>query len=215
VRHLLHIRAEASLPAIQAAMSHARAKRIALVFPLGLSPAAASQGLLESLSAQCRAFGTDVAIIGGDERLRVAAVAAGFPVATTLDEWETASRPAIRLTGRPQPVEVEDEEPRLTLVGDESAVERDDVWGDEPPDYVIELMETGGLYPGPRHPETSPPSAPSYPETDEESLRVAAERYEAGMTDTIRNTGLPPLSSIPPPSRKPDSGDGFDDPESL
>ncbi len=219
MRHVLHLRAEASLPAIQAAMSHTRAKRIALVFPLGQPPAAASQGLFDTLGLHCRAFGTDVAIIGGDERLRAMAVASGFAVATTLDEWETASHPAVRpRRARPQPVDDEWEQSRLSLVGDgEEAAEESDLWDDEPPDYVIELMEAGGMYPGLRAVRSERLVERGLGDGQsgdgEEALRQAAEHYEASMTDAIRGTGgvLP----SPSPPRKPDGESGSGGPDSI
>jgi hypothetical protein len=225
VRHILHIRTEASLSAIQAAISHTRAKRIALVFPLGQQLAVSSHDLVNALVARGRTNGTDIAIIGGDERLRAAAVAAGFAVATSLDEWETASRPAIRAPRAGlRPVDDEWREPQLTLVGEEETAPADEAWDDEPPDYVIELMEAGGLYPGPRLSESlAPPQHPGG-EDDQAALRDAAERYEASMTDTIRDTGglppssqpsLPSLPSLPSASRKPTTDGGASDPESI
>jgi hypothetical protein len=60
-------------------------------------------------------------------------------------------------------------------------------------------------------------------EDDDEPDHRSGERYdayEATMTDTIRDTsGLPPLSSLPPPPRKPEGGagenGGWGEPESI
>jgi hypothetical protein len=224
VRHVLHLRAEASLPAIQATLSHTRAKCIALVFPLGQPPAVDTGALLSSLVMHCRVSDADMAIIGGDERLRASAVAAGFAVATTLDEWETSSLPAVRAPrGHPGPQDDDWEKPRLSLVGDHDDRAPVDDWDDEPPEYVIELMEMGGTYPGPRLLPQAASLHDHAPEDDDESYHHTAERYdtyEATMTDTIRDTaGLPPLSSLPPSARKPEGGTsengGWGEPEPI
>ncbi|HEX6818269.1 MAG TPA: hypothetical protein VF120_07840 [Ktedonobacterales bacterium] len=201
MRQVLHIRAQASLFAIQATISHTKAKRLALVFPLG-AQTALSADTLESLAGSCRASGTDVAIIGGDEALRAGAVAAGFAVATTLDEWETGTMPAIRHT-RPLSLrraarEPEWREPHLRLVDndeDDELSALDPEWEDQPPEFVVELMEQDGAYPGA---DADPVAIPEQeqPEDDEERVRREAESYEDHMTGRIRRTGGQPSRPV-------------------
>lgn len=213
MRQVLHIRAQASLFAIQATISHARAKRLALVFPLG-APTALDAETLEALAGSCRATGTDVAIIGGDEALRAGAVAAGFAVATTLDEWETGAMPAVRHTRplslrRPTREAEWQEGPRLRLVGkdeDDELSALDPDWEDQPPEFVVELMEQDGAYPGAdAHPTAIP--VDERPENDEDRVRREAERYEDHITGRIRRTGGQPSRTVSggllmPPSRE-------------
>lgn len=213
MRQVLHIRAKATLFAIQATISHTRAKRLALAFPLGEQTALTADAL-DLLAGSCRATGTDVAIIGGDEALRASAVAAGFAVATTLDEWETGTMPAVRATRplslRRVPRERDWREPHLRLVGkDEEGDELsalDPEWEDQPPEFVVELMERDGAYPGAdAHPAATP--VEDQPEDDEERVRREAEHYEEHMTGQIRRTGGQPSrpvsgSLLIPPSRE-------------
>lgn len=203
MRQVLHIRAQASLFAIQATISHARAKRLALVFPLGAATAL-NADTLESLAGSCRAAGTDIAIIGGDEALRAGAVAAGFAVATTLDEWETGAMPAVRhtrpLTLRRAPRELAWQEPYLRLVGhdeegDDELSALDPEWEDQPPEFVVELMERDGAYPGADANPVVPPTV-DQPEDDEERVRQEAERYEDHITGRIRRTGGQPSRPV-------------------
>src|SRR5260370_35745269 len=96
MRQILHIRAEAALPAIETAVQRARARRLALSFPFGRTSAVADWELLTALGERCRSLGIDVAIIGGDETLRANAVPAGFAIATRLEQWSTGTMPAVR-----------------------------------------------------------------------------------------------------------------------
>lgn len=200
MRQVLHIRAKASLYAIQATISHTRAKRLALVFPLGVATALAADAL-DQLADSCRSSGTDVAIIGGDEALRAASVAAGFAVATTLDEWETGTMPAIRSARfhRRDPREREWERPQLRLVAKEEDDELDALdpeWEDEPPEFVVELMVKDGVYPGADAEATPVAARDEAPEDDEEHVRREAERYEEDMTGQIRRTGGQPSRPV-------------------
>lgn len=216
MRQVLHIRAQASLFAIQATISHTRAKRLALVFPLGEQTALDAE-TLESLSGWCRASGADVAIIGGDESVRAGAVAAGFAVATTLDEWETGTMPAVRhtrpLSLRRNTRELElPERPTLRLVGKDEENELsalDPEWEDQPPEFVVELMEQDGAYPGADADSVAIP-AEEQPEDDEERVRREAESYEDHITGRIRRTGGQPSRPVSGALLHPPVRDGGD-----
>src|SRR5260370_40247245 len=147
MRQILHIRAEAALPAMEAAIQRARAQRLTLCFPFGRPSAVADWELLTALAERCRSLGIDAAIIGGDETLRANAVAAGFAVATTLDEWDTGTMPAVRAARRGQHADdAERALPRLSLVIDDDAATAD-AYDDEPPPYVTQRMAGEGMYP--------------------------------------------------------------------
>ena len=194
MRQILHIRAEAALPAIETAVQRARAKRLALSFPFGRTSAVADWKLLTALAERCRSLGIDVAIIGGDATLRANAVAAGFAVATTLDEWDTGTMPAVRAARRGQRADdAESAPPRLSLVIDDDAAAADP-YDDEPPPYVIELMMSEGMYPDP-HGDPAPPSAAGAQDEGGDALLVSHEHYEEDITAAIRNTGR--LPSLP------------------
>ncbi|HKV83566.1 MAG TPA: hypothetical protein VJN88_03360 [Ktedonobacterales bacterium] len=201
MRHVLHIRAEASLHAIQATISHTRDKRLALVFPLGTATALAAANALDALHTFSRASTTDLAIIGGDEALRAAAVAAGFVVATSLDEWETGAMEAIRPAHRRKRADDSWEWPHLWIVGkdDETLDALDHDWDEEPPEYVVELLVSDGVYPGAdADPQAVPPSEGER-EDDDEQMRQAAELYEDDITAHIRRTGGQPSRPVSGP----------------
>jgi hypothetical protein len=192
MRQILHVRAEAALPAIETAINHARARRLALCFPFGRTSAVADWELLTALAERCRSLGIDVAIFGGDETLRANAVAAGFAVATTLDEWDTGTMPAVRSVRRGQLANVaESEPPRLSLVIDAAA----DPYDDEPPPYVIELMVSEGMYPD-SHGDPASPGADVIPDEGGDALLASHEHYEEDITAAIRDTGRLPI--LPP-----------------
>jgi hypothetical protein len=191
MRQILHIRAEAALPAIETAIQRARARRLALSFPFGRTSAVANWELLTALTERCRSLGIDVVIIGGDETLRANAVAAGFAVATTLDEWDTGTMPAVRAARRGQHADdAEHALPRLSLVIDDDAA---DPYDDEPPPYVIELMVSEGMYPDPH--SDPPPGADGVQDEGGDALLASHEHYEEDMTAAIRDTGW--LPSLP------------------
>ena len=194
MRQILHIRAEAALPAIEKAIQRARAQRLTLCFPFGRTSAVADWELLTALAERCRSLGIDAAIIGGDETLRANAVAAGFAVATTLDEWDTGTMPAVRAARRgPHADDAERALPRLSLVIDDDAATAD-AYDDEPPPYVIELMVSEGMYPDP-HGDPPPPGADGAPDEGGDALLASQEHYEEGITAAIRDTSR--LPSVP------------------
>lgn len=212
MRQVLHIRAQASLFAIQATISHTRAKRLALVFPLGVHTALTAESL-EALASSCRATATDIAIIGGDEELRAGAVAAGFAVATSLDEWETGTMPAIRSPRLPQiaPRDPTWARPHLQLVGKDESDELDALdpeWEDQPPEFVVELMEHDGAYPGADGAEQPATTVDDALLDEEEQLRREAERYEEHITRQIRRTGGEPSRPVSDTLQTPPTSDG-------
>jgi hypothetical protein len=190
MRQILHIRAEAALPAIETAIQRARARRLALSFPFGRTSAVADSELLTALAERCRSLGIDVAIIGGDETLRANAVAAGFAVATTPDEWDTGTMPTVRAARRGQRADdAERALPRLSLVIDDDAAAADP-YDDEPPPYVIELMVSEGMYP---NSHSDPPlGADGAQDEGSDALVASHEHYEEDMTAAIRDTGRLP-----------------------
>ncbi|SRR5260221_1867867 len=194
MRQILHIRAEAALPAIETAIQRARARRLALSFPFGRTSAVANWELLTALGERCRSLGIDVAIIGGDATLRANAVAAGFAVATTPDEWDTGTMPTVRAARRGQRADdVERALPRLSLVIDDDAAAAYP-YDDEPPPYVIELMVSEGMYPDP-HSDPATPGADGAQDEGGDALLASHEHYEEDMTGAIRDTGR--LPSLP------------------
>lgn len=194
MRQILHIRAEAALPAIETAVQGARARRLALSFPFGRTSAVADWRLLTALAERCRSLGIDVAIIGGDATLRANAVAAGFAVATTLDEWDTGTMPAVRAARQGQRADdAARTSPRLSLViADDAAAA--DLYDDEPPPFVIELLVSEGMYPDP-HDDPAPPGADGAQDEGGDALLASHEHYEEGITAAIRDTGR--LPSLP------------------
>ncbi len=193
MRQILHIRAEAALPAIETAIQRARARHLALSFPFGRTSAVANWELLTALAERCRSLGIDVAIIGGDETLRANAVAAGFAVATTPDEWDTGTVPTVRAARRGQRADdAERALPRLSLVIDDDAAAADP-YDDEPPPYVVELMVSEGMYPNSH--SDPPPGADGAQDEGGDALVASHEHYEEGMTAAIRDTGR--LPSLP------------------
>ena len=204
---VLSLRPEAPAAAIQSSLAQARARQVMLVFPLGLRPRLADAGALRTLAAYCEQARKRVTIIGGDETLRALAVAAGFAVATSLEDAvarETEDEPSRR---RSLPSREAWEQayarfsaargPRTTLplsLEGEPAL-------DEPPDYVRRLLEEDGAYAVPRA-----GSAPGVPRagritrklpaiSEEDASRTAYEAREDAMTAAIRGTGGLPCFS--------------------
>ena len=160
-------------------------------------------------------------VVGGDETLRARAVAAGFPVATSLEEWQTdRARDAGGMAGRgiggdrwdgigkaesvfvlPEPA------PRTSMAAPR----------EEMPEYVRRMRDLSGHYTEPldaepardhgtevpahgRLPRITPritmplPTAALDPDGDTaEVVRRAQERREERITSAIRRTGSPLL----------------------
>ncbi len=190
--YLLRLHANTSATAIQEALACVRRRDIALIFPYG-TPAALTSDVdvdaLHTLHVYCETLGKDVVIIGGDEDLRAAAVAAGFASATSLDAWKGASgsrfpRPAASLSGGE-----EDAWPAsLSLVSVEPDQEAD---LDELPEYVQQLLGGDHGYTGPRDHDAALEARIAHitrPLDDDDIAVIASESYEDGITSTIRGT---------------------------
>ncbi len=194
--YMLRARAGAPLAAIQAQLSRLRADEIALELPLGESAVLAEGAALRQLALFCQSIGKRITIIGGDEILRARAVAAGFVVATALEDheqrtpdstlrhrpyetWEDAyARFAARRT--PRPSRPRENEPSL----------------DEPPDFVRRLLadQPDSAYARPEH----LPLVQRAPRTTRKlgavvdrdiDVRDLCESDEDRLTENIRTTG--------------------------
>ncbi len=192
--YLLRLHANTSATAIQEALACIRRRDIALIFPYG-TPAALTSDVdievLHTLHLYCETLGKDVVIIGGDEALRAAAVAAGFASATSLDAWKGASgsrfpRPTASLAagdGDAWPAS-------LSLVSLEPDQEAD---FDELPEYVQQLLGGDHGYSGPRDRDAALEARiarTTHPLDDDEDdiAIIASESYEDGITSIIRGT---------------------------
>ncbi len=213
--HLVRCRATASETTIHAALERTRAHTVALAFPLGQPSPLASERVLNDLYQFCESLGKTVVIFGGDEHLRAAAVAAGFTTATSADEWEEAppaahEEAATQLFGE----HAGWDGPELAMVRPTDDLDAaDDIWTDEPPEYVRELLARSATSPTPpAGPRGAPITQPLSEQDDAEALRVAAEHYEERITTTIRNTGgLVPRTGSTPTAPSPRPGDTGDE----
>jgi hypothetical protein len=195
---VLSLRPEAPAAAIQSSLARVRARQVLLVFPLGRRPQLADAGALRTLAAYCEQARKRVTIIGGDETLRALAVAAGFAVATSLEdavaretEDETSRRRSLpsRETWEQAYARFSAARgPRTTLpllLEGEPAL-------DEPPDYVRQLLEEDGAYAVPRGGRITR-KLPAI--SEEDASRTAYEAREDALTAAIRGTGgLPRFS---------------------
>ena len=219
VRRRLH--SAATLRAIAAAIGRTRARSIAVIFPSTPSAELAEQEALPALRAHADRLGKHVVVVGGDETLRARAVAAGFPVATSLEEWQTDEHEA--LAGGPSGVFAESWEAESVFVLPEP--ERNmgaTVPREEMPEYVRRIRDLSGHYTGPldvepertgqtgqtgqtgRLPRITPritmplPPVELDPDGDTaDAVRRAQERREERITRAIRRTGGPLLGLEP------------------
>lgn len=190
--YLLHLPADTPLSAIQAALGRVRPRDIALIFPYGTPVTLASQvdfTALHSLHAFCETLDKHVVIIGGDEALRAAAVAAGFAAATSLDAWKGASSSRFPRPASP-PVDEDSEWPTPLALVD---IDHDhDIDLDILPEYVQQLLGDGHEYTGPRDHDAALEeriARNTRPLDDEDDIAtIASESYEDGITSTIRGT---------------------------
>lgn len=196
-RRRLH--SAATLSAIAAAIGRTRARSIAVIFPSTPAPELAKREALPALRAYADTLGKDVVVVGGDEMLRARAVAAGFPVATSLEEWQADEHEAVRewpFTGHgaAESVFVLPEPAQHTGAG---------VAREELPEYVRRILELGGHYTGPLDAEpartgklpriTMPLPVVEMDVEPADTARLAQERREERITSAIRRTGGPLL----------------------
>lgn len=212
---IIHVPANASAAAIQATLAGARAREIALSFPLGVPCVAGTREVMRELYACALALHKDVVIVGGDGHLRAAAVAAGFPAATSVAEWE-AALPQIPATVHwDRDGDGHQEPPLLSLVPwqDERSPYDDpfEPFNELPPEFVLELMARDGAYGAPNADDDRGAGLPPDGDAaDGDELRAAHERYEERITRAIRHTGGLSLSSPahPPLALSPDMQSG-------
>ena len=171
---------------------------------------------MRGLHVQCLALQKDVVILGGDAHLRAVAVAAGFPAATSLMEWEATQPRLAAVVPPPHNPEDDWERPLLTLVPfeDERDIPTDpfDPFNEVPPEFVLELMARDGEYGAPdasdEHEAAHASATPA-----EDDLLAAHERYEEHITRAIRHTGGLSLSWPTHPPIAPFSAISSDPPE--
>jgi FAD/FMN-containing dehydrogenase len=211
VRRRLH--SAATFRAIAAAIGRTRARSIAVIFPSTPSAELAEgDEALPALRAYADRLGKQVVVIGGDEALRARAVAAGFPVATSLEEWQTDEHEA--LAGWPSAGSAGSWEAESVLVLPEpeqnmgAAVPREEM-----PEYVRRIRDLSGHYTGPldaepgqrgRLPRVTPRITMPLPAVEldadgdtGDAVRRAQERREERITRAIRRTGGPSLGLEP------------------
>jgi hypothetical protein len=193
---VLTLRPEVSAATVQSSLAQVRARQVMLVFPLGRRPQLADAGALRTLAAYCEQARKRVTIIGGDETLRALAVAAGFAVATSLEDAAAREDETSRRRSLPGRETWEQayarfsaaRGPRTTLplpLEGEPAL-------DEPPDYVRQLLEEAGAYAVPRGGRITR-KLPAI--SEEDASRTAYEAREDALTAAIRGTGgLPRFS---------------------
>ena len=196
--HVIRVPALASATAVQTILAGTRADDIALVFPLGIPCLVGTSDAMRGLYAHCRALQKDVVILGGDGHLRAVAVAAGFPAATSLKEWD-ATLPHLPAIASPSPHSAADwNPPQLSLVPFEGESDMDgdpfDPFNDMPPEFVLELMAHDGAYGAPDEDDARDVTYEAEPSA-EDALLAAHERYEEHITRAIRHTGGLSLSS--------------------
>jgi hypothetical protein len=192
--YLLRLHADTSATAIQEALACIRRRDLALIFPYGTPTALTGDvdaDALHTLHLYCETLGKDVVIIGGDEDLRAAAVAAGFASATSLDAWKGASGSRFPRPAASRSVDEGDVWPAsLSLVSVEPDQEAD---FDELPEYVQQLLGGDDGYIGPRDRDAALEARiarTTHPldDADGDIAIFASESYEDGITSTIRGT---------------------------
>ncbi|HEY7982515.1 MAG TPA: hypothetical protein VID73_00020 [Ktedonobacterales bacterium] len=205
--HYVRLNARARAAEAQRALERARANDVALIVPLGAATALAEGDELRHLADYCAAQGKRIVLIGGDQALRARAVAEGFAVATSLEEWETGKQRAVRrLLGmrRERVTRVLPDLPDLRPMAAPPSPEEDSgalyaVGGDDPPEYVAEIAAGDGALADPdRHSQV--PTIPlrssrraqrlaaaQRERQEAEALLHTAQRYEEQVTSAIRD----------------------------
>lgn len=191
---IVRLKPQSTYATVSAALTLAKGRRVALVFPVGERTCLHETELLDALYARCQQLGKVAVIIGGDAWLRAHAVAAGFETATTLEDWGDTA-PDLQAVRPRRPSR---STPRLHLIAvpsqaDASAAYRDDTasdpWVIEPPDYVIALRKEF-ISPSPvvREPIITGSLAQVLLEEDDDNAIAASERFEEVITGRILET---------------------------
>lgn len=202
---IVRLKPQSTYATVSAALTLAKGRRVALVFPAGEPTCLRETALLDALSARCNQLGKVAVIIGGDAWLRAHAVAAGFETATTLEDWgdtapelraarprrATHSTPRLHLVAVPPP---EDDTVAYAYSDDTMS----DPWVIEPPDYVIALRETF-VSPSPvvRAPVVTGSLARVLLDDDEDDAIAASERFEEVITGRILETSGVHRTALP------------------
>jgi hypothetical protein len=227
-RRRLH--SAATLRAIVAAIGRTRGRSIAVIFPSTPSPELAEgEEALPALRAHAERLGKHVVVVGGDETLRARAVAAGFPVATSLEEWQTDEHEA--LAGWPFGGSGEAESV-FVLPEPEQPMGMATAPREEMPEYVRRIRDLSGHYTEPqdaepertgqtgqtgRLPRSTPRITMPLPTVEldlegdtADAVRLAQERREERITSAIRRTGGPllGLDHLWTADGMPDAGEG-------
>ena len=193
--HIVRLDSASRLPAVQSALARVRSRQVGLLFPPEGNAALADGDALTMLRRYCEALGKAAVILGGNAALRAAAVAAGFPAATSVEAWEPEPRPHVPEHAGGVSWD-EGDGAYVRVVRPEPPT---DTWSDEPPDFVLRLLARSGAYPGPHDDDTLAHRAPSTDPLDDlrddpEALVRDYERHEEHFTSRIRTTGnLGPL----------------------
>jgi hypothetical protein len=164
--HFVWVRAGARAAEVRQAVAKAPESDVAVVLPLGEPTALAEGDELSQLTDYCQAHDKQAVLIGGDQALRARAVAAGFAVATSVEEWETSKHHAVhpvrRILGMGRG-RVTRELPTLPQLPDlrpasapparaEDSGELYAIGGGDPPEYVSDIIaEDGALVDPDRH----------------------------------------------------------------
>lgn len=193
---IVQLKPQSTYATVSAALTLAKGRRVALVFPAGEPTCLHETALLDALSARCYQLAKVAVIIGGDAWLRAHAVAAGFETATTLEDWGDTA-PELRAA---RPRRAAHSTPRLHLVAvppqeDANAAytysddTMSDPWVIEPPDYVIALRKAF-VSPSPvvRAPVVTGSLARVLLDEDEDDAIAASERFEEVITGRILET---------------------------
>ena len=193
---IVRLKPQSTYATVSAALTLAKGRRVALVFPEGEPTCLHETALLDALSDRCYRLGKVAVIIGGDAWLRAHAVAAGFETATTLEDWgDTAPdlqaarlRRTAHSTPRLRLVDVPPQQDGSSAYSDDTA---SDPWVIEPPDYVIALRKAF-VSPSPvvRAPIITGSLAELLldEEDDDDDAITASERFEEVITGRILET---------------------------
>ncbi len=193
---IVRLKPQSTYATVSAALTLAKGRRVALVFPEGEPTCLHETALLDALSDRCYRLGKVAVIIGGDAWLRAHAVAAGFETATTLEDWgDTAPdlraiRPR-RATRSTPPLHLVTLPPQEDANADYAYSDdtMSDPWVIEPPDYVIALRKAF-VSPSPvvRAPVVTGSLARLLLDEDDDDAIAASERFEEVITGRILET---------------------------